>query len=170
MPFSIEMARVAAVSTMRLPKASRLRHGNCSRLRGRQRFALEIRAWLPLHNRPNSRQIPATLNSYPTRRNVDDLAAHLNQRNIHNILETDVVCYSTLIGADLIGCLKSWGTRQAAEHESGHSGVDPGFGGFRQCFIILAQSPAPAQPGESVLHHPASGQHLKAVAVPGTPH
>ena len=37
---------------------------NCSRLRGRQRFALEIRAWLPLHNRPNSRQIPATLNSY----------------------------------------------------------------------------------------------------------
>ena len=37
---------------------------NCSRLRGRQRFALDIRAWLPLHNRPNSRQIPATLNSY----------------------------------------------------------------------------------------------------------
>ena len=68
------------------------------------------------------------------------------------------------------GCLKSWGACQAAEHESGHSGVDPGFGGFRQCFIILAQSPVPAQPGESALHHPASGQHLKAVAVPGTPH
>ena len=70
----------------------------------------------------------------------------------------------------LRGCLKSWGACQAAEHESGHSGVDPGFGGFRQCFIILAQSPVPAQPGESALHHPASGQHLKAVAVPGTPH
>ena len=35
---------------------------------------------------------------YPTRRNMDDLAARLNQRNIHNILETDVVCYSTPIG------------------------------------------------------------------------
>ena len=37
----------------------------------------------------------------PTRRNIDDLAARLNQRNIHNILETDVVCYSTPISADL---------------------------------------------------------------------
>ena len=36
-----------------------------------------------------------------TRRNIDDLAARLNQRNIHNILETDVVCYSTPMGADL---------------------------------------------------------------------
>ncbi len=43
----------------------------------------------------------------PARRNVDDLAARLNQRNIHNILETDVVCYSTLIGADLRTCLRS---------------------------------------------------------------
>ena len=70
----------------------------------------------------------------------------------------------------LRGCLKSWGTYQAAEHESGHSPVDPGFGGFRQCFIILAQSPVPAHPGESALHHPAPGQHLKAVAVPRAPH
>ena len=70
----------------------------------------------------------------------------------------------------LRGCLKSWSTYQAAEHESGHSRVDPGFGGFRQCFIILAQSPAPAHPGESALHHPAPGQHLKAVAVPRAPH
>ena len=37
----------------------------------------------------------------PTRRNIDDLAARLNQRNIHNIVETDVVCYSTPISADL---------------------------------------------------------------------
>ena len=71
---------------------------------------------------------------------------------------------------ELRGCFKSWGACQAAEHESDHSGVDPGFGGFRQCFIILAQSPVPAQPGESALHHPASGQHLKTVAVLGTPH
>ena len=36
-----------------------------------------------------------------TRRKMDDLAARLNQRNIHNILETDVVCYSTSMSADL---------------------------------------------------------------------
>ena len=43
----------------------------------------------------------------PTRRNMDDLAARLNQRNIHNILETDVVCYSTPMSADLRACLQS---------------------------------------------------------------
>lgn len=39
--------------------------------------------------------------SSPTRRNTDDLVGRLNQRGIHNILETNVVCYSTRTGADL---------------------------------------------------------------------
>ena len=51
----------------------------------------------------------------PTRRNVDDLAARLNQRNIHNILETDVVCYSTPIGADLRKRANAGGARKGEE-------------------------------------------------------
>ena len=51
----------------------------------------------------------------PTRRNIDDLAARLNQRNIHNILETDVVCYSTPIGADLRKRAHAGGARKGEE-------------------------------------------------------
>ena len=36
-----------------------------------------------------------------TRRNIDDLVARLNRHNIHNILETNVICYSTVMSADL---------------------------------------------------------------------
>ena len=51
----------------------------------------------------------------PTRRNMDDLAARLNQRNIHNILETDVVCYSTPMGADLRKQANAGGARKGEE-------------------------------------------------------
>lgn len=36
-----------------------------------------------------------------TRRNTDDLVGRLNQRGIHNILETNVVCYSTGTSTEL---------------------------------------------------------------------
>ena len=51
----------------------------------------------------------------PTRRNIDDLAARLSQRNIHNILETDVVCYSTRIAADLRKRANAGGARRGEE-------------------------------------------------------
>ena len=51
----------------------------------------------------------------PTRRNMDDLAVRLNQRNIHNILETDVVCYSTPMSADLRNQANAGGARKGEE-------------------------------------------------------
>ena len=51
----------------------------------------------------------------PTRRNMDDLAVRLNQRNIYNILETDVVCYSTPISADLRKRANAGGARKGEE-------------------------------------------------------
>ena len=50
----------------------------------------------------------------------------------------------------------------------GHCYVHPGLGGFRQGLVVLAQPSAPSQPGQRSFHHPAPGQHLKAMAVPGT--
>ena len=51
----------------------------------------------------------------PTRRNIYDLADRLNQRNIHNILETDVVCYSTHMVADLKKPANAGGARKGEE-------------------------------------------------------
>ncbi len=50
-----------------------------------------------------------------------------------------------------------------------HGNLYPSFTGFRQSFVVFAQPSAPAQPGQSAFHHPSSGQHLKAVALSGTP-
>ena len=50
-----------------------------------------------------------------------------------------------------------------------HGYVHPRFGDFGQGFVILAQPSAAAQPGQSSLHHPSPGQHLKAVS-PRAPH
>ena len=50
-----------------------------------------------------------------------------------------------------------------------HGYVHPRFGNFGQGFVVLAQPSAPAQPGQSPLHHPSPGQHLKAGSS-GTPH
>ena len=41
-----------------------VRPRNCSRLRGRKGSQRKFRTWLPLHKKPNSPQIPASLNSY----------------------------------------------------------------------------------------------------------
>ena len=51
----------------------------------------------------------------PTRRNIDSLSARLKQRNIHNILETDVVCYSTPLGRDLRHQANVVGARKGEE-------------------------------------------------------
>ena len=51
----------------------------------------------------------------PTRKNTDRLAACLNQRGIHNILETDVVCYSTPMSANLRDQVHAGGTRRGEE-------------------------------------------------------
>ena len=46
-----------------------------------------------------------------------------------------------------------------------HRYMNPCLIGLRQLFIVFAESPAPAQPGQGPLHHPSPGQHLKPVAV-----
>ncbi len=46
-----------------------------------------------------------------------------------------------------------------------HGNVDPGFAAFGPLFIVFAQPTATAQPRQGALEHPASGQHLKSVAV-----
>ena len=43
--------------------------------------------------------------------------------------------------------------------------MNPGFTGFGQCFIVLAQAAAPTQPRQGAFHYPSAGQHLKAVTV-----
>ena len=44
--------------------------------------------------------------------------------------------------------------------------MNPCLAGFRQFFVVFAESPTPAQPGQGALHHPPAGQQLKPVAVP----
>ena len=71
----------------------------------------------------------------------------------------------------LKGVPKGWPWEcQAAEHEMSHGYMDPGLGGGRQGFIVLAQPPAPFQPSQRPLHHPSPRQHLKVMAVLGTLH
>lgn len=50
-----------------------------------------------------------------TRQNIDGLTARLKQREIHNILETDVVCYSTPLGRDLRNLANIDGARKGEE-------------------------------------------------------
>ena len=50
-----------------------------------------------------------------TRKNTDGLVAHLNKLNIHNILETNVICYSTPMSKDLNNPDHSGGTKRG-EH------------------------------------------------------
>ena len=51
----------------------------------------------------------------PTRRNIDGLAARLNQRDVYNIIETDVACYSTPLGRDLRNPEHASGARKGEE-------------------------------------------------------
>ena len=52
------------------------------------------------------------------------------------------------------------------EHRVYHRNMNPCLAGCRQFFVVFAESPTPAQPGQGALHHPPAGQHLKPVAVP----
>lgn len=54
-------------------------------------------------------------NPSPTRRNIDGLSDRLNQRDVHNIIETDVVCYSTPLGRDLRNPEHAGGSRKGEE-------------------------------------------------------
>ena len=51
----------------------------------------------------------------PTRRKTDDLVARLNQQSVRNILETNVVCFSTPKSADLRTRSNSVGARKGKE-------------------------------------------------------
>ena len=46
---------------------------------------------------------------------------------------------------------------QSAQGEAGHCDVNPGFCGFTQCFVVLAQPPLQVQPTKGAFHHPTSG-------------
>ena len=50
-----------------------------------------------------------------TRRNIDGLTARLKQRNVHDTLETDVVCYSTPLGRDLRQRANAFGAKNGEE-------------------------------------------------------
>ena len=56
---------------------------------------------------------------------------------------------------------------QSAQGEAGHCDVNPGFGGFTQCFVVLAQPPLQVQPAEGALHDPPPGQDLKGCCCAG---
>ena len=51
----------------------------------------------------------------PTRKNTDSLVARLNKWNIHNILETNVICYSTPMSKDLNTPEHSGGTKRGED-------------------------------------------------------
>ena len=51
----------------------------------------------------------------PTRKNTDRLVCRLNRRNIHNVLETNVICYSTPMSADLRKSAHDGGARKGEE-------------------------------------------------------
>ena len=59
---------------------------------------------------------------------------------------------------------------QSAQGEAGHCDVNPGFGGFTQCFVVLAQPPLQVQPAEGALHDPPPGQDLKGMLLCWAPH
>ena len=81
-----------------------------------------------------------------------------------------VTAQASVNSESLRGCLISWGPGQAAQHESGHGSVDPGLRSFRQTLIILAQTPLQVQPAEGAFHHPAPGQYLESMLLPGPAH
>src|SRR5918992_962016 len=53
------------------------------------------------------------------------------------------------------------------EHEMNHRYMNPSLRTFRQSLIVFAEPSVAAQPPKGALHHPAAGQHRKAMAVQG---
>ena len=59
----------------------------------------------------------------------------------------------------LRGCFRSSeGPRNSLEHELNHGQVDEGLPSAWQLVIVLAEPPAPGNPGEGALHHPTPGE------------
>ena len=54
---------------------------------------------------------------------------------------------------------------QAAELDSYHREIHPGFGAGFGGFVVAHQAAVPHQPAESSFHHPAAGQHFEALHV-----
>ena len=55
-------------------------------------------------------------------------------------------------------CEKQGSSRfKSFEHQVYHRNMNPCLTGLRQLFIVFAESPAPAQPGQGPLHHPSPG-------------
>ena len=58
----------------------------------------------------------------------------------------------------LRGCFRSSESlRKSFEHELNHGQVDEGLPSAWQFFIVLAEPPAPGNPGQGALHHPTPG-------------
>ena len=76
----------------------------------------------------------------------------------------------TFLDFSLRGCLKMGKAGQSAQGEAGHCDVDPGFCGFTQCFIVLAQPPLQVQPTEGAFHDPPPRQHLEGMLLCWAPH
>ena len=70
----------------------------------------------------------------------------------------------------LRGCLKMGKAGQSAQGEAGHCDVNPGFGGFTQCFVVLAQPSLQVQPTKGAFHDPPPRQHLKGMLLCWAPH
>ena len=51
----------------------------------------------------------------PTRRNIDGLSDRLDRRGIHNVIETDVICFSTPLAKDLENQANAGGARKGEE-------------------------------------------------------
>ena len=52
---------------------------------------------------------------------------------------------------------------QATQHEAGHGGVDPGFGGFQKYLVVLAQAAvSPQRQGRIWKTAPDSGRRTMA--------
>ena len=48
--------------------------------------------------------------------------------------------------------------------------MNPSLSRFRQFLVVLAEPPAPAEPGQRAFYHPPAGQHLELVAVRASAH
>ena len=78
-----------------------------------------------------------------------------------------LICGCSISGCSISGCVTKLesGWFESIEHQMDHCYMNPGLAGFRQLFVVFAESSAPAQPGQCALHYPPAGQYLEVVAV-----
>ncbi len=91
----------------------------------------------------------------PTRKNSDGLVARLNNQNMHNILETNVICYSTPMSRGLSNPVHSGGAKKGEEI-------------FRYLLAEIAPSVIIVHGADSVKRI-SSILKLKQLRVPGSP-